>query len=480
MYPAQTSFIPITVALAKFIAAGGDVWGNYQYWYLGSVPFRYLTGPVVPGILAGLSRVLPYVSLFELSFFLIIVALLIGSFGWGLFSRQITGSKKVGIFVGVLSLVLPWHIVSAFGLGEVSSILATSFGPWVLLLFARIRNEEFRVRNLIPAILAFTILLLINTISSISTIIGLGILAFVLYKHPTEGLKRAGLVVFIGGLLTLWWYSPDYWLKILFAPSFGGRSVIGVVFHLVNLARTVVPIVLALFLVVLKVKPKNNFEKFAFLWLGGFIGLTLVRYMANIHFWLDWTAWMGEIEIGIALVFGCWFAKENKVIDFGSGYTRNQKILVVIFVVAVVVGGWLFAFGERDFWLPRKSIGDTVEFKIAKELNRIIGPNEVVFVSGSSAFWLDALDDIKQVRGGADNVGLGSKLGDAVWEIRNGTDVQRSEVWLGQLGVRYLVVHRLESAEFYHDFSYPKKFEGVSNLKKIYEASGDIIYKIAN
>ena len=55
MFPAQLSFIPVTVALTRFIEANGFV-GTYPYWYLGTTPVKYLTGPVVPGVLVGLDN----------------------------------------------------------------------------------------------------------------------------------------------------------------------------------------------------------------------------------------------------------------------------------------------------------------------------------------------------------------------------------------------------------------------------------------
>ena len=50
MFPTQTSLIPIGVALARFLGERGltAFSSNYPYWYLGTTPFRFLTGPVVP------------------------------------------------------------------------------------------------------------------------------------------------------------------------------------------------------------------------------------------------------------------------------------------------------------------------------------------------------------------------------------------------------------------------------------------------
>lgn len=509
MFPAQTSFIPLTVALVKFVAASGNIWGNYPYWYLGSTPFRYLIGPVVPAVILSLHTVFGGFSLFDWSLVLIVVAWLVAALGWGFLAWQLLGKRGVGVLVGVLYLLLPWHIVSSLALSEVSVVLASSLGPWVLLAFARIKNKEGKIKSLIPTTLAFTFLLLINTVSSIPTILGLLILSLVLYKNPIEGLKKAGLVIFLGGLLTIWWYDPGYWLRILFAPSFGGRSVIGAILFVVDLARTLLPVVLAFVVVVWKVRPKNKFEKFTYLWLGSFVGLTLVRFTANIHFWLDWTSWFGEIEVGMALMFAGLFIAgpaNGSSQPTSSTMTSHNKLdqnsnvglralagtpsafvtrKIVLIGICLLFGSWFLAFANRNFWIPRKSIENTVEYKIAKwlEINSVnCEPFTVncptVFLSGTTAFWLNALVDVRQVRGGADQVGLRPDLAKVVWEVRTGDDSHKSVDDLKKLGINYLVVHSNYSKEFYHDFENPGKFEGVYSLIRVYDANGDVIYRV--
>lgn len=533
MYPVQTSFIPLSVALVKFVAEGGNAWGNYPYWYLGEVPLRYLTGPVVPVVILGLDRFFGGLSMFDWSLVLVVVAWAVAALGWGILASLLTGKKKVGLLVGMLYLVLPWHILSSLALGETSAVLASSVGPWAMLAFVGIKNGELIIKNLILAILLFAVLLLINTVASIPTILGLGILSFVLYKHPVEGLKRAGLVVFLGGLLTIWWYDSGYWLKILFAPSFGGRSVVGSLLYVVDMARTLLPVVVAFIVVVWKVKPKNNFEKFAYLWLGSFVGLTLVRFAANVHFWLDWTSWFGEIEIGLALVLAGFFGKNALLL--GHSFGRDQQSVELknhfvagpvkgssqpmsstvidrklsqnsdvglralagtpsalatrkvthFVIIMLVVGFWFLVFANKDFWMPRKSIENMAEYKIAEwfEINSMnCEPLTVncptVFLSGTSAFWLNSLVNVRQVRGGADQVGLRPELARTVWDVRMGSDGQKSVDALKKMGIHYLVVHSNYSKEFYHDFENFGKFESVESLLKVYDKHGDIIYRI--
>ena len=92
MYPAQTSFIPVIVAIVRFTEEHG-FGGLYPFWYLGSTPVKYLTGPVVPSLLTALHKVLGGVSLFDLSFFLILTSFLVSSVGWGMLAWQLSGRR---------------------------------------------------------------------------------------------------------------------------------------------------------------------------------------------------------------------------------------------------------------------------------------------------------------------------------------------------------------------------------------------------
>jgi hypothetical protein len=71
MYPAQTSLIPVQISLVKFWEGGGNVFANYPYWYLGTTPYRYLTGPILPSVMMLCHHVFPTINLFE-TFFLLL------------------------------------------------------------------------------------------------------------------------------------------------------------------------------------------------------------------------------------------------------------------------------------------------------------------------------------------------------------------------------------------------------------------------
>ncbi|OGD95652.1 hypothetical protein A3F02_01830 [Candidatus Curtissbacteria bacterium RIFCSPHIGHO2_12_FULL_38_9b] len=103
---------------------------------------------------------------------------------------------------------------------------------------------------------------------------------------------------------------------------------------------------------------------------------------------------------------------------------------------------------------------------------------QLIFLSGSTAFWLNSLVDVKQVRGGVDQASVDKIWREAAWEVREGGITEDTEKALKALNINYIVVHNDQSAEFYHDFKNVEKFENTTNLVKFFEELGDLIYKV--
>jgi len=467
MYPAQTSLIPATVALIRFAERYG-FWMNYPHWYLGSTPFKYLIGPVVPVVSIGLHKVFPFLSFFNLAFILFFISYFLYSVGWGLLSFKLSKSRRIGIFAGILSLILPLHWMQGLGFSELSSVVSLSILPYVLLFSLPIiesKRLELTAENILRislAVLFFWLLLLTNTISAIQTIAGLGILAIISKNGPS--FKRIILVILTAWILTFFWYGPGYWLVLFGAPSYGGRSTVGAVVWLIGILRSFVPFILAVFVVFWGARVRDNYYRFALSWFGFFALLTLVRFFANPAFWLDWITWFSEIEIGIALLAA----------------RKLESRRFYLFFTFLVFLAWIFAFDRKNLWLPKMSIEKSIEFRMANLLNDLVKPGQRVFLSGTTAFWLNAFYDIDQVRGGVDQVSVDPNWRDAVWEVRYGQSPQKSVLALKKLKVEYLVVHTTESQEFYHDFLHPEKFEDNQQFQKIYQSDGDLIYKLSD
>lgn len=534
--------MPVTVALARYIEAHG-FGGSYPFWYLGTTPVKYLTGPIAPAILIGLHKIFPSLTFFDLSYVLLVTCYLLQALGWGLLAANLSGSKKVGWWVGGFMLIAPFHIFWNLAFGEVSGVMATALTPFVMWFFVSsfgsvkkrsakpdsefdeilsprsslrqhqisddartitggwLRHVFDQNQNYLIPSAAFGLLLLTNTTASIPAMMALAVLGIIIHKRWEDGLKSAALVVISGFVLTIWWYTPAYWLTIVTSSSIGGRNAFGAFIWILNMLRSLVPIILALAVVLWGFKPKGKYWRFAIAWTAVFGLLTLLRFAANPAFWLDWTAWMGEVEVGLMLLVSYNIARgpvsrflpvsarsdlktdvrgqnnaDLRAVGIPST-TTTPRLGYVLFVVFYFLFGYFLIFQNRHLWMPRWSIENSVEYRISSELNSMVKPGETVLLSGSTAFWLNSLYDIRQVRGGRDEASVDKNWQEDIWKIRQG-DLDQTEEALEQLKVDYLVVHGENSSEFYHDFSNVDKFENLPDRLKIFEDKGDIIYKV--
>lgn len=504
VYPAQTSLIPIQIALARFLEQGESVFGNYPYWYLGTTPFRYLTGPILPMVLAGLHKLLPFLSLFEIFLGLIGLIGLIGGIGvyWLVVSLAnfypvpngtgastserrsppseecIRPPRRRFAFLAAVFYLLGPIVPFLFRFSDGLYLIAFSFLPYTLLMYFRLLRRWER-KTALSCIVLITFLLLLDSLILPTLILGMGaiFLAQVGWKGAEEKLRQSFLLLIFAFLISTTWYTPGYWLTLLVAPSLAGKGLAGVIVWLGKLLPTVLAFGLAIFSVRF-FKKRNLLRDFCFYWLFIFGFLTLLRFLSDPDFWLDWTAYGIELQFGLVL-FG------------GLLLSRASGRQIISFVVCCVLGvGWLFLTNKYVLGTLQRDITKTVEYKIGSQLSQIVKPHsassgqagEKVFLSGTTAFWLNAFFDIPQVRGGVDQASVDSNWRKAVWEIRSFGSAQDKEgivlKYLKSLNISYLVVHTKESEEYYHDFKYPEKFEEVEGLKKVYDEGGDRIYKV--
>lgn len=468
IYPAQTSFIPIQVALARFLES--EDWkallSNYPYWYLDSTPFRYLTGPILPSLLVGLHNFLP-ISLFTLLLGLIGLIFPVGAVGVYLLVREMKGERKTAILAAVFYFIGP-IVPLVFRFSDGLYLITISFLPYVLVLYLRLL-KQWQKQTAIFFILSATGLILLDT-SIIPTLI-FGMVAVFLarsgWKRVEEKLKTSLLLIAYSVLLATLWYTPGYWLTLVTAPSLAGKSLLSVATTLPRLLAVALAIFLGIFFTKF-FKKRDLFRDFCLYWLFIFGFLSSMRFISDPDFWLDWIAYGIEVQMGIAMGLSLIISKISKKLP-------QTYAIVILFFVFVV--SWLFLIKRGVIDTFQTKVEQTVECRIGKELNKIVKPGEKVFLSGSTAFWLNAFFDIPQVRGGVDEVAVHPSWDHAAWEIREGTKVELSEKWLKELGVKYLVVHDETSEEFYHDFAYPEKFEK-GNFQKVYQKGGDRIYQL--
>lgn len=485
MYPPQVSLIPVQIALARFFESRGflALAENYPYWYLGTTPFRYLTGPVIPLAITALHKIFPSLSLFPLFYFLIAGFWLVGGGGVYLLTRELAtaslpAGKTRGAAGNISAAVAFFYLFGPiipflFRFGDGRYFCAFSFLPLCLFAYFRFLIRG-KMRQAVILIICLSFVILIDSLILPTLILGMMaiFLAYASWKTVGEKLKETGFMVTLSLLIATFWYTPGYWLTLLGAPSLRGKELIGVIGDLGRILPTAVAVSAAV-LAASRFKRENYFGRFSFFWLAVFGFLTALRFLSDPDFWLDWTSYGTEIQLGLALVGG-WRAgrflssAEKKMAGIIFGFLGFFLPLVVFLLLSdrYVLGAM------------QKEITAAVEYQIGRELEKRARAGERVFLSGTTAFWLNAFFDIPQVRGGVDQAAVGNEWREAVWEIREGHDGQKSLEWLKKMRVAYLVVHEKLSREFYHDFEYPEKFVGLVGLEEIYNFAGDRIYRV--
>ncbi len=473
MYPAQTSFIPVQIALTRFLEKEGikAIFLNYPYWYKGSTPFRYLTGPVVPFILVFLHQLLPGLNLFGIMFGLIGVFWLIGGVGlYKLSSKLKAQSSKIQIkdqrlisFLAAGFYVLGPIVPFLFPFSDGLSLISFSFLPWILFFYLRfLKQPKLRNEILVCILISFAILIKSSIIPSLI----LALLALLLSQKSKKieaRIKKLIKIFFISILISTAWYGPRYWYQLVFSPSFGGKPL----FKIIGLLGQLLPLSLALVLGFSSqkfIKSQNKAIKFAFLFTFIFLFLTLIRFLSDPDFWLDWSNYGLELQMGLAIGVG---------IILGRLGRWGKIILITVYCLLFTT-----VFNQRVLKTLQLDVNQSLEYRLGQELDNLMTSGERVFLSGTPVFWLNAFFDLNQVRGGKDEVSLDPNWRSLAWEIREGEEIEKTIQALKGLEVSFLVVHTEKSQEFFHDFKNIDKFKQDKRLKKVYQKDGDLIYQL--
>jgi len=310
MYPAETSLIPITVAVARYLKIGGIVsfFGTYPYWYLG-IPARFVSAPAIPLLLVLIQGIIPNLDFFSITAYLIIISFIFGVIGWGLLVGRIKKKKPqtIVLLTVIIYTFLPWKYLSSFALSDATLTIAKNLLPLILLSYWSYLSKRTR-GNALVAVFATSLLLLVNT--SILTILAVGISGLVLASgfkggkliHIEKKIKSSIYILLSSLAIVTLWYTPSYWVTILTNPSIGGAEGFKVIFRVLDLFKGIVPLLLAIVLVYYSGKIKNKVTVFSLTWLFTFLFLTIFRFIGDPDFWQDWSTWFFEIEIGVALI----------------------------------------------------------------------------------------------------------------------------------------------------------------------------------
>lgn len=503
MFPSETSLIPVTVALARFIEGEGitSALGIYPYWYLGT-PYRYLTGPIFPLLAVGFHKLISTVTLFDITIYIIVFSFLASALGWILLVKKLSGNRirdTVYFLLFAFLLIFPWRYFYSLALGEASLTLARNLLPWALLTFWNSilspKPSDSTKAYLLP-VLSLTLLLLINT--SILPIFLVGLASLLLaksfkgekFKGIISNLKKALLLSLYSLLLATLWYMPGYWWTVLTNPSIGGASGFRVIIRIFDLLRGSVPLILAVGAVYFSRRIKTRLSVFTLIWILTFGFLTLFRFIGDPDFWMDWTTWLSELEIGLALlvslkVVNLLKARKSQILNLKSQTNTKLQIpkskqfsighlaLVIFLFIIPFYLTWRFhlALGKPSLINPKPP-------EVVQSLQKLqeIAGDKRVFLSGSTVFWANALYDIRQVRGGNDKAAVHPTWHHGAYQLREGKDSALALKWLEGLDTSYVLVHTSNSKEYYHDFRNISKWNKVGRI--VWEEQGDFIVEV--
>jgi hypothetical protein len=104
-------------------------------------------------------------------------------------------------------------------------------------------------------------------------------------------------------------------------------------------------------------------------------------------------------------------------------------------------------------------------------------PDARAHVSGSVRFWYLTWSDRAQVEGAQDPGILNDSFMPAHWEIVMGSDGEITKQWLQALGTDLIIVNGPGSQEIFHDHQHPEKFRGLFPVL-FDNGRGDVIYEV--
>ncbi len=98
-------------------------------------------------------------------------------------------------------------------------------------------------------------------------------------------------------------------------------------------------------------------------------------------------------------------------------------------------------------------------------------PNTRSYVTGAVRFWYNTWHDLYQLGGSSEQGLQNTMVMPSQWEIVMGPDPKLAIAWLQVMGVDLVAVHGKNSDEWYKDFLYPNKFDGL--LKEVHRFERD-------
>ncbi len=473
MYPPQTSLIPLGVILSSFVWKNGlsSIFGIYPYWYQG-VPFLYIASPLYTLMMYGIKTLLPTVSFFQISYFLIFTSFLVAALGWAVWVKIVSKNDYLTLLTFFGYLLSPFKFVYGLSLAEGSFLVATSFIPWVIAcsyLYVRSKNllflllaVTFSTATILTSIYSIPILLAAITTTSITASFMITKKGKVKFLHLFRYLELALIIFGISIIIAVSIFGPQYFLHLLTNPSIGGQANILVAKKALDILRAVAPFVAALFTVYLFVRIRSRLVIWLITWLLVFIFLTFIRFIGNPVFWQDWSSWSLELEVA-CIILGSYLSYKRRSIDL-------LVILMMLLAFSVAVS---LQIGHPNpiSAHPPAVLSPLTHLPQTEEAYR-------VFLSGTPVFWQgNNGNNLLQVRGGEDIGSTNTLWRDGAYALRESSDPEVTYNWARVLGVSYVIVYGQGSKEYWKDFKHIAKWNAIGEV--VWQGPADeVLYKL--
>lgn len=472
-------------AIAK---RGGSGWfwpTWWPYWDCG-IPFEAAYAPLVPAMTAACAALgsIPYQQAFGCvtGFFYCLGPLALFLMSWQLTHRpapsflaalvySLTSATQLVLPDGAFHLTDIWQarrLYLAAVWDETPHMAAVSLLPLAILFLARSLERR---RKLWYAAAAATIALM-TLASAFGPVIATLAAACLLFVYRPQAWKRnLPLVAAIGAyayLMAIAWVPPSV-LRAIHESTIAGDREGWTVASLTALALT------ALACTVLWQLLKRSTKDWR---------IQLFALLAAIVFCLTFTAdflhrrllpqaGRYRLELELALAWLAVFASLPLYRRLPTPVRRAAVFLLLALAAEQVAGDRKL---EKEYLFPA-SLTATVEYRAAVWTQRNL-PGTRVFFPGSMAQWANLFSDIPQFTGSSWSMATNQSQQKAYADIVFGSGPGIREIsltWLKAFGVGAVAVSAPHSAESWHPYADPSKFDG---LPELWSESGVTIYRV--
>lgn len=493
--PYRDSIEPGYASMARFIAQHPNPWGWNPTQY-GGMPTQFMYLPVVPYSAAAVSWITGVEPAHALRLvtgaFALLAPLSLFALVW-YFLRSPWWAFLTGLAYVLLSpsyglieaidkdrglIYLPWRLQVLMKYGESPHNMALALLPLAWIALWRAATQRCPT-SLFLAALALAAVTLTNWVGALALAISCATLLLAVLgkarEHHFSFARAFGSAALAYGLSAFWltpsfiktiafnWPKDAYEYKVdertlpLFAAWLGGILVIRLLFlgqRQLYLCWSTVT-----------------------LWAFGFLCVVFYGWKHDIL--PESRRYTLEFELFLFIAIGAWFRQGLRSTNSVHRFCAWMPIALMLLQGAAQLKATLTQ-RPADWKLTPQN--ETVEYKISHWLAQQ-KPQGRIFATGGLRFRLNSFVDLPQA-GGTFESGLTNRVPlNFIYQIRTGIGSQPGEPeyrdalrQLQALGVEYVVVHGVASAEYYRDFKNPAKFEGF--LERVAAFGPDVIYRV--